>query len=227
MNRLQIPFLPHLTNALIMTSIFSAGNGLLFSATRVLHGMSLSGYAPRVFSKCTKAGVPIYALLFALSFCLLAFLQSSSSSAKVLTYLVDLVTCCQLLNYGFTAFTYWHFHAALKKQGVDRSTLPYTGRFQPYTAYFAMGGTAIMLFFSGYYLFVDGGWDIMWFFLNYGMILFFLLALGGWKIIKKTRYVKPGTADINLGGTKQEIDNYEELLVEREKSIFSKWLGFE
>ncbi|KAH7024416.1 amino acid permease [Microdochium trichocladiopsis] len=227
MNRLQIPFLPHLVNALIMTSIFSAGNGLLFSATRVLHGMSLTGYAPKVFSKCTKGGVPVYALAFALSFCLLAFLQASSSSAKVLTYLVDLVTCCQLLNYGFTAFTYRHFYSALKKQGIDRGALPYKGRFQPYTSYVAMGGTAIMLFFSGYYLFTDGGWDVMWFFLNYGMIIFFVLAAGGWKLLKKSRYVKPGTADLSMGGLKEEIDTYEALLVPGQTSKVSKWLGFE
>lgn len=227
MNRLQVHFLPHLTNALILTSVFSAGNALLFSATRVLHGMSLLGYAPGIFSKCTRNGVSIYALLFALSFCLLAFLQSSSSSAKVLTYLVDLVTCCQLLNYGFTTFTYWHFYKALEKQGVDRATLPYRGRFQLYTAYVAMGGTAVMLSFNGYYLFVDGGCDVMWFLLTYAMILFFVLAAAGWKIVKKTRYVRPGTADINLGSTKEEIDNYEALLVPREKSRVSKWLGFE
>ncbi|KXJ87270.1 amino acid permease [Microdochium bolleyi] len=226
MNRLQIPFLPHLTNALIMTSIFSAGNGILFSATRVLHGMSLSGHAPRIFSKCTKAGVPIYALFFALSFCLLAFLQSSRSSAKVMTYLVDLVTCCQLLNYGFTAFTYRHFYASLQQQGVDRGSLPYRGRWQPYTSYYAMGGTLIMLIFSGWSLFTDGGWDVMWFFLDYGMIAFFVLAYAGWKIVKRTKYVRPGTADLSLGGLKEEIDTYETLHEPRKQSKFSKWLGF-
>lgn len=227
MDRLQIPFLPHLTNALIMTSIFSAGNGLLFSATRVLHGMSLDGYAPAFLSKCTKAGVPVFALLVALSFCLLAFLQSSSSSAKVLNYLVDLVTCCQLLNYGFTAFTYRHFFSALKRNGVSRDTLPYKGRFQPYTSYVAMGGTLVMVLTAGWQLFMDGGWDTLSFFLNYGMIGFFILAFVGWKVVWKTTYVRPGRADITLRGAKQEIDAYEDLLEPREPSKISKWLGFE
>ncbi|WQF84159.1 Putative amino acid permease/ SLC12A domain-containing protein [Colletotrichum destructivum] len=216
MNRLQIHVLPHIVNALIMTSVFSAGNGLLFSATRVLHGMSLMGFAPKIFSWCTKGGVPLYSLLFSLSFSLLAFLQLGSSSAEVLVYLVYLITCCQLLNYGFTALTYRHFYAALKKQGISRDTLPYKGRFQPYTSYFAMGGTLFMLLAAGYDLFLTGGWDVMWFFLDYGMIGFFILAFIGWKVFFKTRYVRPGTADISLGGAKEEIDQYEALYVARE-----------
>lgn len=225
MQRMAIHGLPHLVNALIMTSIFSAGNGLLFSATRTLHGMSLEGHAPRFFSWCTKGGVPLYALLFSLCFCLLAFLQVNSSSGVVLTYLVDLVTCCQLINYGFTALTYRHFYAALARQGVSRDSLPYKGRFQPYTSYFAMGGTLFMLLAAGYDLFIDGGWDVMWFFLDYGMIAFFVIAFVGWKVVFRSRYVRPGTADLSLGGLREEIDNYEAVHVLRVKGKVDKVLS--
>lgn len=224
MERLKIHGLPHLVNALIMTSIFSAGNGLLFSATRTLHGMALEGHAPRFFSWCTKAGVPLWALLFSLMFCLLAFLQVKNSSAVVLTYLVDLVTCCQLLNYGFTALTYRHFFSALKRQGISRDTLPYRGRFQPWTSYFAMGGTAFMLLAGGYDLFMTGGWDVMWFFLDYAMIGFFILAYAFWKLVFRSKYVWPGTADLSLGGLKEEIDIYEAVYVPREADKIDKVL---
>jgi yeast amino acid transporter len=225
MNRLQIQGLPHLVNALIMTSIFSSGNGLLFSATRTLHGMSLEGHAPSFLSYCTRGGVPIYALGVSLSFCLLAFLQSGSSSAEVMNYLVDLVTCCQLINYLFTAITYRHFYSSLKKQRISRDSLPYKGRFQPYTSYVAMGGTIFMLLAGGYDLFLSGGWDIMWFFLDYGMIGFFIVAFIGWKIFNRTRYVRPGTADLTLGGLKGEIDNYEAMYVPREQGVADKVLN--
>lgn len=225
MDRLKISGLPHLVNALIMTSILSAGNGLLFSATRTLHGMSVEGHAPKLFSKCTKAGVPLYALLFSLSFCLLSFLASSKSSAEVLNYLIGLVTACQLINYGCTAVTYRHFYSALKKQGISRDTLSYKGRFQPYTSYFAMGGTVFMLLAGNYSLFLSGGWSTMWFFLGYGMIGFFVVVAMFWKLVFKTRYVRPGTADITLGGLKQEIDRYEELYITRPKSKADKVLA--
>jgi amino acid transporter len=225
MQRLKISGLPSLVNALIMTSILSAGNGLLYSAARTLHGMSLEGHAPRIFSRCTKQGVPIWALAFSLSFCLLAFLQVKSSSAVVMTYLVDLITCCQMLNYGFTALTYRHFYSALKKQEVSRDSLPYKGRFQPYTAYLAMGGTLFMLLAGGYDVFLKGRWDLKWFFLTYAMIGFFIVAFVFWKVVFKTTYVRPGSADLSLGGLREEIDAYEAMFIPKERGRVGRVLN--
>lgn len=226
MQRLQIGGLPHLVNALIMTSIFSAGNALLYAATRTLHGTSLEGHAPRIFSYCTKRGVPLWALCFSLSFCLLAFLQVRSSSAVVMGYLVVLITCCQMLNYGFTAFAYRHFYLALRKQGISRDTLPYKGRFQPYTSYVAMGGPLFMIFAGGCDVFLKGNWSVMWFFLDYGMIGFFVLAFVFWKLFFKSSYVRPGIADLSLGGLKDEIDKYEEMSVPLERGrVLGKMIG--
>ncbi|KAG9633643.1 amino acid permease, partial [Aureobasidium melanogenum] len=226
MQRLKISGLPSLVNALIMTSILSAGNGLLYSAARTLHGMALEGHAPKIFARCTKKGVPLWALCFSLCFCLLAFLQVKSSSAVVLTYLVDLITCCQMLNYGFTALTYRHFFASLKKQGISRDTLPYKGKFQPYTSYLAIGGTLFMLLAGGYDIFLKGRWSVMWFFLDYAMIGFFIAAFIFWKIVFKSTYVRPGTADLSLGGLREEIDAYEATFVPRESGrvgrVFNK-----
>lgn len=209
MQRLQISGLPSVVNVGIMTSVLSAGNGILFAATRTLYGMSLEGTAPKFFSKTLKSGVPIYSVLGGLSVGLLAFLQSSNSSAKVLTWLVYLITACQLLNYFSTALTYRHFYAALKQQGIDRDTLPYKGKFQPYTSYVAMFATALMLFLLGYDLFITGGWDILYFFLDYTFLGVFPLAVLFWKIVKKTKYIRPGTADLTVGGLVPAIDKYE------------------
>lgn len=225
MQRLHISSnLGSLVNALIMTSVFSSGNGLLFSATRSLHGMSLSGEAPRFLSICTQAGVPIYALLVSLAFCLLAFLQVSSSSADVINWLVDLVTCCQLINYFCVALTYRHFYAALGKQGVERDTLPYRGRCQPYASYVAMAGTFLMSLLLGYDVFITDNWSTMYFFLDYTMIGFFIVCFVAWKLVRKTRYVWPGTADLTLGGLKGEIDAYEAVHVPRPQGRFGTLL---
>ena len=225
MGRLHIHVLPHIVNAMVMTSIFSAGNGLLFSATRTLHGMSLQGHAPSFLSYCTKGGVPLYALAVSLAFCCLAFTQLSSSAADTLSYLVDLVTSCQLINYLCTAITYRHFFSSLKKQGICRDSLPYKGRFQPYTSYFAMAGTTFMLLAAGYDLFITGGWSIKWFFLDYGMIGFFIVLAVGWKVVRRSSYVRPGTADLTIGGLKDEIDQYEALFTPRETGRFEKQIN--
>ncbi|GME65054.1 hypothetical protein GTA08_BOTSDO02731 [Neofusicoccum parvum] len=217
MGRLKVSGLPHLVNALIMTSVLSSGNGILFAATRTLHGMSLNGTAPRFFSKTLKSGVPIWSVVAGLAFCLLAFLQVSNSSAKVLNWLVDLITACQLLNYFSVALTYRHFFSALKRQGIDRNTLPYRGRLQPYASYVAMFATALMLLLLGYDLFIAGGWDVTYFFLDYTFLAAFPLAFVLWKVAKRTTYVRPGTADLSVGGLVQEIEAYERAFVARAK----------
>lgn len=62
MQRMNIPVLPHIFNALLLTSIFSAGNGYMFCASRTLFGLALEGKAPRFLARCTRSGVPVYSI---------------------------------------------------------------------------------------------------------------------------------------------------------------------
>lgn len=211
MVKFGIKGVPDLVNALIMTSVLSAGNNVVFSATRTLHGMAMDGKAPHFFSKCSKHGVPYYAVILALTFCLLSFLQLGESSSTVLEWLVGICTASYLLNYWGTVITYLHFHYSMKRQGIDRNTLPYKGYLQPYAAWYAFFGTSIMMLVLGYEVFIDGNWDITVFFTSYTMIGFFPVAFLFWKLIRKTKYVWPGTADLELGSTKSDIDLYESL----------------
>lgn len=91
MNRLNIPVLPHIVNAMVLTSAFSAGNSYVYCASRSLYGMALDGKAPAIFRKVTRNGVPIYCVLAVLLISLLSFLQVSNSASKVLTWFVNLV----------------------------------------------------------------------------------------------------------------------------------------
>ncbi|KAM6500245.1 general amino acid permease AGP2 [Amanita muscaria] len=126
MERMHIPFLPHVVNAVVLTSIFSAGNSYVYGASRTLYGLALERKVPRFFLKCTSSGVPIacVGLTLAIScLCLyflcfnfveakyrVAFLQVSNNSAVVLQWLLNLVAASALLNYAIMAFTYIRFY---------------------------------------------------------------------------------------------------------------------
>ncbi|KAI8301311.1 General amino acid permease AGP2 [Colletotrichum sp. SAR11_240] len=84
MDILGIPILPHIVNALILTSAFSAGNSTTYCATRTLYGMALEGKTPRFLAKCNKVGVPYYSVAVVMCFGGLSFLQVSNSTAVVL-----------------------------------------------------------------------------------------------------------------------------------------------
>jgi amino acid transporter len=56
MNRLEIPFLPDLCNAVVITSAWSCTNCLLFQASRTVFGLAKHGRAPKIFAKTTTSG---------------------------------------------------------------------------------------------------------------------------------------------------------------------------
>ncbi|KAG6091112.1 hypothetical protein E4U14_001290, partial [Claviceps sp. LM454 group G7] len=51
-------------NAVILTSVLSAGNHALFAGVRLLYTLAMEGHAPRVFGKLSKNQVPWVAVLF-------------------------------------------------------------------------------------------------------------------------------------------------------------------
>lgn len=55
-----IPVLPHILNAVLVTSASSAANANLYTGSRYLYALAVQGQAPRFLLKCTKMGVPIY-----------------------------------------------------------------------------------------------------------------------------------------------------------------------
>lgn len=166
MNRLGIPILPHIVNALILTAAFSAGNSYVYCSSRSLYGLALEGKAPRFFTKCTRQGVPIYCVIFVLLIALLSFLQVSQGTSVVLSWFVSLLTASQLINYAVVSCTYLCFYRALQAQGISRDTLPYKGYFQPYAAYYSLVATFVFTFVGGYTVFLPGNWDIASFFFS-------------------------------------------------------------
>jgi amino acid transporter len=91
MDRLKIPVLPDIVNAVVLTASFSAGNSYVYCASRSLYGLALEGKAPKFLTKCTSRGVPVYCVCVVLVVALLSFLQVSNSAAVVLNWFVNLV----------------------------------------------------------------------------------------------------------------------------------------
>jgi yeast amino acid transporter len=160
MNRLQIRFLPHIFNAMVLTAAFSAGNSYVYCASRSLYGLALEGKAPQLLTECTKNGVPLYCVIVVLLVSLVSFLQLGTNAAVVLQWFVSLVTASQLINFSAVCTTYLCFHRALKAQGINRDTLPYKAIIQPYAAWYGLAGTFVMTFVGGYTVFLPGQWDV-------------------------------------------------------------------
>lgn len=194
MQNLGVDVLPHIVTALMITSVFSAGNTYTYAATRALHGLAVGGHAPGIFAKTTRKGVPIYSFIVVMAFACLSFLQLSGSAMKVLEWLISLTTANILIDYIIITTTYLKFYHACKAQGFDRSRLPYVGWFQPYCGYTALTWMVIMAGCFGYESFAP--WSTSTFFLNYTMILLAPIVFISWKAFKRTSWLKPRELDL-------------------------------
>lgn len=131
MDNLAIKALPHIVNAL---AVFSAGNSYPYCASHTLCGFALSGIAPPFlrYGVSQMQGIPIYCVLVSLSCRFLSLLQSGDHSQVVLSWIVNLVASCQLLNYVIMCTTCVASYYACKSKNMNRSDLPFTGWFQRY-----------------------------------------------------------------------------------------------
>ncbi|KAF5104216.1 hypothetical protein DV451_000824 [Geotrichum candidum] len=205
-----IKVLPQIINAAILLFIFSASNSDLYIATRTLYGLSVNGKAPKFFSRTNRMGVPYVALGFSSLFCALAYLNCSSSSAKVFGYFVNVVSILGLLTWICILVTHIYFMRALKAQGIDRDTLVYKAPFQPYGSYISLGFCILIALIKNFTAFVFE-FDKTSFITGYIGIPVFLALLFGYKIIMKTKTVLPEEAD--LYSLRDIIDREEELFL--------------
>ncbi|KAH8819237.1 AAT family amino acid transporter [Xylogone sp. PMI_703] len=217
MTNLGIDVLPHIVNALLVTSIFSAGNTYTYCATRTLYGLALEGRAPKFLRKCTRQGVPIFCFVVVMAFPFLSFLQLSNSSATVLTWMINLATAAGIIDYIVMCVTYICFYRACVAQGFDRSKLPYTGWFQPYCSYIGLAWMICIVSCYGYPSFKP--WNIDTFFTDYTMVFVSPVLFIGWKLIKRTRFLRP--TEVDLVWEAPDITAYEEA-----SSVYDPPVGF-
>ncbi|KAL2868401.1 amino acid permease/ SLC12A domain-containing protein [Aspergillus lucknowensis] len=200
MERLQIPVLPSIVNAALITTIVSAGNAYTFNASRSLHALALDGRAPKFLRRLNKKGVPYMAVLIVMLLSCLAYLALGSSSAQVLNWILNFCTAATMFNWTVISFTWIRFNAALKAQGIDRNVfLPNVSKFQPYAGYWAFFWAFLFLWVQGYSVFVKGNWKVSTFIFNYGIIALASVIGIGWKIFKRTQFHKSEDVDLVSG----------------------------
>ncbi|KAK7417238.1 hypothetical protein QQX98_004672 [Neonectria punicea] len=146
-----IKVLDSVVNAIIVLSAWSAGNSYLYLASRALYSLAVDGNAPKIFTRCTKSGIPYYATAANASFSLLAYLNLVSTGGTVFNWFVNL---------GIT-------------------DIPFRSKLQPYAAWVSLVGFSVLLLLQGFKVFVKGNWDTPTFITAYiGIPIFLALYFG-------------------------------------------------
>ncbi|KDN39184.1 hypothetical protein RSAG8_08955, partial [Rhizoctonia solani AG-8 WAC10335] len=202
--------LPSVINAALLTSAWSAASSDLYTSSRALYGLALSGNAPKVFAKVSKSGLPYVSVIFCSLFSALAFMSISSGAGKVFNWFANMTAVAGLMTWFGICFTYIRFYAGMKVQGFDRTKLPFASKLQPFAAWYGMIFCLLICFFSGWKVFLKGNWAVDIFVTNYIPLVLFPILYVGAKFVYRQPMPKPHEMDFHSGIAEIEADTYDE-----------------
>lgn len=185
-----LAFAAGVMNAVILTAVLSAGNSGMYASTRMLYNLATEGRAPRVFARLTRNGVPLMALLATTAVGALCFLTSLFESKSVYLWLLNLSGMTGFIAWLGIAVSHYRFRKGFVAQGHDLNRLPYRSPFFPYGPIFAFALCLIVTLGQNYQAFIDGKIDWAGVTATYIGIPIFLLIWLGYRIARKTRFVR-------------------------------------
>ncbi|KAI6153426.1 amino acid permease [Pisolithus tinctorius] len=224
MQNAGIKVLPSIINACLLSSAWSAASSDLYTSSRALYGLAVSGNAPRIFLKTSKSGLPYVSVLFCASFILLAFMAVSSGAGSVFDWFSSMTSVAGLTTWFGISVTYLRFYKGLQAQGIDRTSLPYYTRFQPFAAWYGCFGTFIICFFSGWSVFLKGHWDVATFVTNYILLALFPVLYVGAYFYYRTPPVKASEMDFVSDLAQIAADEVEDPPPKNKMEAFWRWL---
>lgn len=184
-----IAFAAALMNAVILTSVLSAGSSGMYASTRMLFGLAVEGKAPKCFAKLSANGVPRNALYATTLVAMLCFFSYRFGETTVYVWLLSASGMTGFLTWLGIAFSHYRFRKGYVAQGHDLAKLPYVSGFFPYGPLFAMG--LIMLIILGQYYGQAINGQFRWgdFIATYIGLVIFAVVWGGYRLINKSKIV--------------------------------------
>ncbi|KAI9493285.1 amino acid permease/ SLC12A domain-containing protein [Zychaea mexicana] len=183
----------HLMNAIILTTMISAGNSGVYSSSRTLLAMAENGSAPRFFTRLNRWGVPLCCLIGCL-----AFLTSLFSSGVVFNWLTNLTSVAGLVTWVSISITHIRFRIGYRRQKLPLDQLPYKSPLFPFLDLFVIVIGTIIIFGQGYHTFLDpiDGADVV---AAYIGLIFAVVIYVGHKVIMRPAFVKSLDMDFVTG----------------------------
>jgi len=184
-------------NAVILTSVLSAGNSAMYGASRVLWVLAEEGKAPAFLKKLNAGGIPVNAIYLSTIIGMAAFLTSLFGEGAVYTWLLNAAGLSGFLSWLGISITHYRFRQAYIAQGRDLNQLPYVSKFFPFGPILSTLLCLVTILGQNYSAFT--GSEIDWYgvLVSYIGLPLFLLLYFGYKIIKKTKMVPLQEANFN------------------------------
>ena len=117
-------------NAVILTSVVSSANSVMYASTRILYSLGQEKGAPKFFGRTAKNGIPFYALIATSIICFITFLTGIFGN-QIYLFLVDLSSLTGFLAWLGISVSHIRFRRAYLTQGKDLKDLPYQAKWFP------------------------------------------------------------------------------------------------
>jgi amino acid transporter len=231
-----IKVVPSIMNAVILISVLSVGNSSTYGATRTLQAMAEKGQAPKIFTYIDKRGRPLPTLVLILALGLISYIGTIHGQGPVifdwllsLSGLSSFFTWYSLLRFspdcrGSICFAHIRFRQAMKVQGQNLDDIPFQAVLGVWGSYFGLG-FAILCVIAQFYIAVfpiGASPNANDFFINMLALPIILVLFIGWKLWKKTEFVRLSEIDLLTG--RREMDLAAAKAEERaEKAAWPMW----
>jgi len=176
-------------NAVVLSSVLSAGNSGMYASSRMLYTLACQRMAPRMFAYVNARGVPLMALAGTTAMAALCFLSWLHSPETVYLWLLNASGVTGFITWLCIAVCHYRFRRAYVAQGHDLNDLPYRASGFPYGPFFAFAVCMIVTLGQNYQAFlaerIDWGGVVSTYI---GLPLFFLIW-GGYRLIRRSRMV--------------------------------------
>lgn len=126
-----IPFAATAMNIIILTSLASCANSVVYIASRMLMALSQEGKAPKVFSKINSRGIPVPAILLTMSIGFVSLLTNFISPDKVFIWLISIAGFNTLLSWFGILLSHFKFRKWLVANGGKVENLKFKTAFYP------------------------------------------------------------------------------------------------
>lgn len=118
-------------NLVILTSLASCTNSVVYVASRMLMALSQEGKAPKIFARVNKRGIPVPAILLTMGIGLVSLATNFASPDKVFVWIVSIAGFNTLLTWFGILLSHLCFRKWLVKHGGKIENLKFKAKAYP------------------------------------------------------------------------------------------------
>lgn len=124
-----IKILPSIFNAVITISVISVANSCTYGSTRTIQALCASGMGPKWLARVDKKGRPYMAVILALLFGCLAYVNEAKAGSQIFDWLLALSGLSNFFTWGSICLAHIQFRKAWYMNGRTTDDLPFAAIF--------------------------------------------------------------------------------------------------